>query len=115
MPLKVHVGFPMRGHQDMGGTITEHFTRLGYHLAEQAAHEWVFQRGKKLAALWAIDIRSYLTTLRVQAVSQSNGNTRFNCDWEVWTFVNRTKDNDILTLEAEGRQLKAFLRERATT
>lgn len=113
MAIKAHVGFSLPGNRDIGGLIAEHFSRLGYRLAEKLPNEWVFRRGNKLAALWRFNIRAYATILRVRAAPESNGDTRVSCDWEVWTFMSFTTGADIATLEAEGRQLESVLRERA--
>lgn len=113
MAIKAHVGFSLPGNRDISGRIIEHFSGLGYRLAQQNSNEWLFRRGNKLAALWRFDIRAYATTLRVRAAPESNDATRVSCDWEVWTFMSFTTGADTTTLEAEGRQLESALRERA--
>ena len=113
MAIKAHVGFSLPGQPDVGRAIIEHFSGLGYQLAQEHPGEWVFRRGSKLAALWRFDIRAYATTLRVQAASESPGGTWVSCDWEVWTFMSLTTGADTATLEAQGRQLESVLRRRA--
>lgn len=111
MAIKAHVSFPLRENRDVEGSIAEHFARLGYRLDKKAPDEWIFRRGSKIASLWRFDIRTYATTLRVRSVPESKGSTRVSCDWEVWTFATPTRETDVTTLEAEGRQLKSLLRE----
>lgn len=110
MAIKAHVSFPVRKSRGLDANIAAHFARLGYRLAEKSPNEWVFHRGSKFASLWRCDIRSFATTLRVRSVSNSSGDTRVSCDWEVWTFGTPKKETDSTMLEAEGRELKSLLR-----
>jgi hypothetical protein len=110
MAIRAHVSFPLREKRDLDGRIAAHFSRLGYRLNGRSSNEWVFRRGSKLAALWRCDIRSYATTLHVRSTTESHGDARVSCDWEVWTFATPTREIDVALLEAEGRELKSLLR-----
>lgn len=110
MAITAHVSFPVQEDRGLDANIAAHFARFGYRLAEKSPNEWVFRRGSKLASLWRCDIRSFATTLRVRSVSESGGDTRVSCDWEVWTFGTPKKEIDSTLLEAEGRELKSLLR-----
>jgi len=110
MALKVHIGFELPEDRGAGSHVVSHFSKLGYRLIEERPGEWIFQRGKKISALWRFDIRAYHTTLTVRLAAQRDGGIFISCDWEVYTFMSITTGADVATLEAEGRELESVLR-----
>ncbi|MEW4527397.1 protein kinase [Maioricimonas sp. JC845] len=97
----------------LGSIIVAHFTELGYRLVEEQPTEWVFQRGRKSAALHATDIRRYFTQLNVRTMPLGPDRIRLSCSWFVWLFGAITVRRDAQVLEAEGRELESLINESA--
>jgi hypothetical protein len=113
MALKHHVAFTVPLERDVSRLIVDHFCDLGYRLVDEADGAWRFQRGNKLSVLWRFDIRAYDTDLLVRTDIQPDGQTWVSCDFEVWTFLTIVIQADIVTLDAEARELESVLRHAA--
>ncbi|QDU37519.1 Serine/threonine-protein kinase PknB [Maioricimonas rarisocia] len=98
----------------LGNIVVTHFGELGYRLVEEQPSEWVFQRGRKLAALHATDIRRYFTQLNVRTMPLGPDRVRLSCSWFVWLFGAITVRKDVAVLEAEGRELEVLINETAS-
>ncbi len=105
-----HVGFTVPDAGTIGPRVVSHFSLLGYRLVEERTDEWIFQRGTRMAALADFDIRRYHTTLTIRTGLQPEGRW-VSCGWAVTTYGAYISGKDIRTLETEGRELEAALRQ----
>lgn len=90
-----------------------HFLGLGYRLVESRSDEWVFQRGRSLAALMELDIRKYHTTLTVRTLASAAGHLNVSCLWSVNKLLAWISHRAIDTLESEGFDFETMLRRSA--
>ncbi|MFG0331851.1 MAG: protein kinase, partial [Maioricimonas sp. JB049] len=93
--------------------VESHFAELGYQLVEERPAGWIFVRGRKLAAIYATDIRKYRTQLIVRAMPLGENRVRVSCNWFVSLYGAITGRKDVSVLEAEGRELEALINESA--
>jgi hypothetical protein len=105
-----HVGFTVTGIDDIGKHVVSNFSLLGYRVISERPGEWVFQRGKKSAALWETDLHLLFTTLTVRSGPQPGGGCWVTCGWDIttWGMAYLTR-KDIAKLKAEGRELETLL------
>lgn len=86
-----------------------YFASLGYKVEEKSRRSISATRGTKHSIVWATDIRTYKTELRVRAEEAGGGRTRFDCRYKVWTDGSSLGDDQIAVLDGEISQLARVL------
>ena len=105
-----HVAFVVRDLAVPSRAVVDYFTSLGYcGGAGELPNQWRFHRGRKIAALFQLDIRAYDTDLVVKVGPAIDGVRGVSCGFTVWTLLNVNFSGDIAALEAEGRGLESLL------
>jgi hypothetical protein len=104
------VQFIVPAAKDIASRVVFHFSGLGYRIVEERSSQWVFERGKSLAALWGTDIRTCKTTLNVSTITGDDGRVCVSCHWAVRTLgLQWVTRRDARKFEAEGRELELLL------